>query len=281
MANVDIRQGYKNAAWFTSNATLVLKEGQVVHLEQTGTYKVGDGTTQLSALAFLGGSGGGGQVDTVQGTTNRISVDATDPENPILNISSAYDTAITNAIADAVSGKEDVSNKQTDLTPSATKYPTVDAVIAGLSAKKNNVIIHHSHNGAFSPADATYYYFGFANQAQGTGVNNTAKGVREMACPVTGKITGCVISIYCLNGASVSSEANTLVLRNSTQDTLHTISTTFTYQASLLNFLKSQFVSGLNISVTAGDMLQSVIGAPNFATNPTSTWFNFFYIVEL
>lgn len=102
MANVDIRQGYKNAAWFTSNATRVLKEGQVVHLEQTGTYKVGDGTTQLSALAFLGGSGGGGQVDTVQGTTNRISVDATDPANPIVNISSAYDTAITNEIAAAV-----------------------------------------------------------------------------------------------------------------------------------------------------------------------------------
>jgi hypothetical protein len=54
MANVDIQIGYKNSAWFTTNATLVLKVGQVVYLEQTGTYKIGDGTSQLSVLSFLG-----------------------------------------------------------------------------------------------------------------------------------------------------------------------------------------------------------------------------------
>ena len=54
MALADLRQGYKNSAWFTSNPTLVLKQGQVVHLLQTGQYKLGDGTTQLSALSFLG-----------------------------------------------------------------------------------------------------------------------------------------------------------------------------------------------------------------------------------
>jgi hypothetical protein len=54
MANVDIRLGYKDSAWFTNNATLVLLAGQMVYLQQTGTYKIGDGTTQLSALAFLG-----------------------------------------------------------------------------------------------------------------------------------------------------------------------------------------------------------------------------------
>jgi hypothetical protein len=56
MANVDIRLGYKDSAWFTANATLVLKAGQTVHLLQTGTYKIGDGTTQLSVLLFLGSS---------------------------------------------------------------------------------------------------------------------------------------------------------------------------------------------------------------------------------
>lgn len=56
MANVDIQLGYKDSAWFTSNATLVLLAGQSVHLLQTGTYKIGDGTTQLSALSFLGGT---------------------------------------------------------------------------------------------------------------------------------------------------------------------------------------------------------------------------------
>jgi len=56
MANVDIQIGYKDSTWFTSNATLVLKVGQMVYLQQTGTYKIGDGTTQLSALSFLGGA---------------------------------------------------------------------------------------------------------------------------------------------------------------------------------------------------------------------------------
>lgn len=132
MANVDIRQGYKNAAWFTSNATRVLKEGQVVHLEQTGTYKVGDGTTQLSALAFLGGSGGGGQVDTVQGTTNRISVDATDPENPILDISSAYDTAITNAIAASKNSQKIITGT---CTPQTTTGVTALTIISPITSK--------------------------------------------------------------------------------------------------------------------------------------------------
>jgi len=57
MANVDIKLGYKDLTWFNANPTLVLKIGQIVYLAQTGTYKIGDGVTQLSALTFLGGSG--------------------------------------------------------------------------------------------------------------------------------------------------------------------------------------------------------------------------------
>jgi hypothetical protein len=56
MANVNIQLGYKDSAWFTANATLVLLAGQVVYLQQTGQYKIGNGVTQLSALAFLGSS---------------------------------------------------------------------------------------------------------------------------------------------------------------------------------------------------------------------------------
>jgi hypothetical protein len=56
MANVNIKLGYKNAAFFAANPTLVLNVGQLIYLEQTGTYKIGDGVTQLSALSFLGAS---------------------------------------------------------------------------------------------------------------------------------------------------------------------------------------------------------------------------------
>lgn len=58
MANVDIRLGHKNTAWFTSNPTLALKDGQMVVCSDganQGKYKIGDGTTQLSALTFYGG----------------------------------------------------------------------------------------------------------------------------------------------------------------------------------------------------------------------------------
>lgn len=54
MANVNIQLGYKDSTWFAANATLVLLAGQIVYLQQTGTYKIGDGTTQLQNLAFKG-----------------------------------------------------------------------------------------------------------------------------------------------------------------------------------------------------------------------------------
>jgi len=71
MANVDIQIGYKDSTWFTSNATLVLKVGQMVYLQQTGSYKIGDGTTQLSALSFLGAASNSLQI---------VSKDITDSE---------------------------------------------------------------------------------------------------------------------------------------------------------------------------------------------------------
>lgn len=46
-----------------------------------------DGTT-LNIPQYTGG--GGGQVDSVLGTTDRITVDATDPANPVVDIASTY-----------------------------------------------------------------------------------------------------------------------------------------------------------------------------------------------
>jgi hypothetical protein len=67
MANVNIELGYKNLAWFTANPTIVLLAGQIVYLEQTGTYKIGDGVTQLSVLSFLGISS---ETQTLQNVTD-------------------------------------------------------------------------------------------------------------------------------------------------------------------------------------------------------------------
>jgi hypothetical protein len=54
--DVSIQLGYKDSAWFTANAAIVLLAGQIVYLDdQSGNYKLGDGVTALSVLSFLGG----------------------------------------------------------------------------------------------------------------------------------------------------------------------------------------------------------------------------------
>ena len=58
MAVVELRYDPKDSAWFSANATMVLKAGEPAYLSTTGQFKLGDGTTQLSALSFLpAGSG--------------------------------------------------------------------------------------------------------------------------------------------------------------------------------------------------------------------------------
>lgn len=52
---------------------------------------------------------------------------------------SDIDKPVSTAAQTALNLKEDLSNKQTDLTPSATKYPTVNAVNAGLDLKQNKL----------------------------------------------------------------------------------------------------------------------------------------------
>lgn len=54
IVNGSVELGYNNTAWFTANPTIILLVGQIVYLEQTGTYKLGDGVTALSALSWLG-----------------------------------------------------------------------------------------------------------------------------------------------------------------------------------------------------------------------------------
>jgi hypothetical protein len=58
---------------------------------------------------------------------------------------------------------EDVANKQTDLTASATKYPTVDAVNSGLALKQDKLLISSATASNSAVIDFTlpsgYYYF--------------------------------------------------------------------------------------------------------------------------
>ena len=55
MANVDIKVGKKNAAFFAANTTLVLKNGQFIFNETTQELYIGDNVTQLSLLTPING----------------------------------------------------------------------------------------------------------------------------------------------------------------------------------------------------------------------------------
>jgi len=77
---VIIEEGYQDLAWFNANPDFLLGKGQRVNLEQTGTYKIGDGVTALSVLSFLGISS---ETQTLQNvtdlgntTTNNIEANA-------------------------------------------------------------------------------------------------------------------------------------------------------------------------------------------------------------
>lgn len=58
MAVVELRYDPKNSAFFAANPTMILKAGEPAYLSTTGQFKLGDGTTQLSALSFLPAASG-------------------------------------------------------------------------------------------------------------------------------------------------------------------------------------------------------------------------------
>ncbi len=67
--NANVRLGYQDAAWFTTNAAVVLLSGQIVYRSTDGKYIIGDGSTAISGLTFYGGVGGGGGGLTVGTST--------------------------------------------------------------------------------------------------------------------------------------------------------------------------------------------------------------------
>lgn len=112
---VGVRVAYKNSAWFTANASILLGKGQIVFLEQTGTYKLGDGVTALSALSFLGGTSG---VVSVTGS----QVDNTDPLNPVINkeISGLTTNKLTKATSSNAIGDSSISDNGTNVDRDGT-----------------------------------------------------------------------------------------------------------------------------------------------------------------
>ncbi len=68
------------------------------------------------------------------GTYSLVTTDDIPTTTSQLTNNSDFQTSAQ--VTNTISGKEDISNKQTDLVASSTKYPTVDAVNTGLATKE-------------------------------------------------------------------------------------------------------------------------------------------------
>lgn len=78
-------------------------------------------------------SGAGGQVHTVVGTASEIDVDATDPDNPILSLSSTIDTPGTFTIGTTIV-LDSIIDDDTFATATDTNIPTSESVKAYVDA---------------------------------------------------------------------------------------------------------------------------------------------------
>lgn len=96
MAIVSIQEAYRDQSWFDSNPTYVLKRGERINLLQSGTYKIGDGTTQLQNLSFLGSDGGATEWGDIAGDINNQTDLIDYITNNLINISDYYNS-ITSA----------------------------------------------------------------------------------------------------------------------------------------------------------------------------------------
>lgn len=84
----------------------------------------GTGTTGDPYIISASGGSGGGQVDTVVGTSNQINVNNTDPENPVLSLASA----VTAALSLANSAVQDLADL--GITATASEINVLDGITA-------------------------------------------------------------------------------------------------------------------------------------------------------
>ena len=184
MANVDIRIGYKDAAWFTTYAALPIKEGQLIYNEDTGDLFIGDGTTALSALTAING-GGGGLVDSVNGLigvvllglTKILEVDNDANGNKLINLSDPDDPQDADTLAArnaAILTQRYVCgtniNSTVTGTSSETLISTVDMVIPANTMTTNSMLNIRALFNRVSAGGITTIKWGFNTAYQIAGI---------------------------------------------------------------------------------------------------------------
>ncbi len=125
----------------------------------------------IDITAVIGGSGGGGAVDSVVGTSGRITVNNTDPENPVVNIDPAYDQAINDTFSFLATNKQNrvsqlVSGGQMTIIP--TNTARVAAATTYFISGSGDLSSPQTDFALTLSASGNQRYVGFYGQVDGT-----------------------------------------------------------------------------------------------------------------
>ena len=142
---------------------------------------------------------------------------------------------------------------------------------AVLDSKKDTIQVQFLA-GTLNPTDATTYYFTRFISPTTTAINHAIK------LGFNGKIVSAII-IATNTGTTGTSELSTIKFRNVTQATSSTISTTVATNGAT-TLLKSQTVTGLNISFVATDDICIEFNATTWVTNPSGLILNVYLNIE-
>lgn len=120
-----------------------------------------------------------------------------------------------------------------------------------------------AYGNSFSPADATTYYFGAFIVAP-----STTADVKRLYVRRAGTVTAAEVVVLNNGGTQGSNETSTISLRlNNTTDTTLTSSFDVNDASGAVSFFN---VTGLSVTVAAGDYFEIKWVTPTWTTNPTS-----------
>lgn len=170
---VQFRRGTASGA---TSSNPILAEGEPGYEVDTNKMKIGDGISEWVDLPYFGGSGGGGIESIVAGTD--ISVDNTDPENPVVSFDGTIPTALASLTDDSTHRLVTDTEKSTwNAKQDAGAYLTgitVDSPLSGAGTPASHLTVDLSGKQdalGFTPEDS-------ANRGQANGyaeLDNTAR----------------------------------------------------------------------------------------------------------